>query len=149
MYQPYSYRSDPGVPDFPDDKAIFIYDGYCSLCSNWVQFVLRHDHQARFRLLPAQSMLGEALYRHYGLDPDNHETNLLLDGGLPYFRSASSIRIVSAMGFPFSLAQLARVLPRFLLDRMYELVASNRLRWFGRRDSCLLTLAGFEDRFIG
>jgi predicted DCC family thiol-disulfide oxidoreductase YuxK len=149
MVQPYSYRSDPGVPAFPDDKAIFLYDGYCAMCSRWVQFVLRHDRQARFRLLPAQSPLGEALYRHYGLDPQDHETNMLIEKGLPYFKAESSIRIVAAMGFPLSLARLARVLPGALLEKMYDVVARNRMRWFGRRESCMLSCAGYEDRFIG
>ncbi|MEK1925368.1 MAG: DCC1-like thiol-disulfide oxidoreductase family protein, partial [Rhizobium giardinii] len=63
----YSYRSDPAVPAFADDQSIIVFDGECIFCSGWVNFVLRHDKQGRYRFLTAQSPLGEALYRHYGL----------------------------------------------------------------------------------
>jgi predicted DCC family thiol-disulfide oxidoreductase YuxK len=67
----YSYRNDPGVPKFPDDRPIIVFDGYCVLCSGWVSFILRHDRRATYRLLPAQSPVGHALYVHYGLDPQS------------------------------------------------------------------------------
>ena len=67
--EPYSYRRDPMVPRFPDDRPIIIFDGYCAMCSGWARFVLRHDPHGTFRLVPAQSALGRALYIHYGLDP--------------------------------------------------------------------------------
>jgi predicted DCC family thiol-disulfide oxidoreductase YuxK len=78
---PYDYRGDPSVPAFPDDRPIIIFDGYCALCSGWVSFVLRHDRAAAFRLLPAQTALGAALYRHYRLDAEDCETNILLADG--------------------------------------------------------------------
>ena len=58
---PYSYRSDPAVPAFADDKPVIIFDGQCVFCSGWARFVLAVDRKARYRLLPAQSALGEAL----------------------------------------------------------------------------------------
>ena len=79
---PYTYRSDPQVPSFPDDRPIFIFDGHCTLCSRWVELVLRYDRAGRYRLLSAQSALGRALYVHYGLDPENYETNILLIDGV-------------------------------------------------------------------
>ena len=72
--QAYSYRDDPAVPDFADDRPIIIFDGYCALCSGWAAFVLKHDTERRYRLVIAQSDLGRALYVHYGLDPDDYET---------------------------------------------------------------------------
>lgn len=146
--QPYSYRSNPSIPPFPDDKAIFLYDGYCRLCSGWVQMLLRHDRKAKFRLLPAQSPLGESLYRHYGLDPEAHSSNMVLVNGLPLFRSQSSIYVVSGLGFPWVVVRLLYLVPPALLDRAYAWVARNRLRWFGRRDTCMMSVAGYENRFI-
>ena len=71
MPAPYSYRDDPAVPTFPDDQPIVVFDGYCALCSGWAQFILRHDERRIFRLLPAETPLGRALYLHYGLDPQD------------------------------------------------------------------------------
>jgi predicted DCC family thiol-disulfide oxidoreductase YuxK len=145
---PYAYRADPAVPRFADDKPVIIFDGKCVLCSGFARFVMRHDRGHRFRLLAAQTPLGAALYRHLGLDPVDYQTNILIENGRAYFRSEGSIRIVAALGFPWSLAALARRLPRPLRDRLYDVVARNRLRWFGTRDTCHLPDPSEADRFL-
>lgn len=134
--EPYSYRRDPAVPAFPDDRPIIVFDGYCSLCSGWARFVLKHDRRRRFRLLPAQSDLGRSLYIHYGLNPEDYETNILIAGGLAWFRSESSIRTAEELGFPWSMAKLLRAVPLPIRDGLYHWVARNRLRLFGRRAVC-------------
>lgn len=123
----YSYRSDPSLPSFLDDRAIIIFDGKCVMCSRFAQVILRRDTRLRFRLLAAQSPLGVALYKHYGLDPVDYETNILIEDGLPKFRSDASIRILEQLGFPWSVAALGRLLPRSVRDWLYDIVARNRL----------------------
>ena len=147
--RPYSYRDDPAVPSFPDDKPVVIFDGLCALCSGSAAFVLRHDAHAAFRLLPAQSPLGHALYVHYGLDPKNYQTMILLSDGVAWFASEAAIRIAQGLGFPWSLAVALRVVPRALRDRVYMWIARNRLRWFGARESCYMPDTRFADRMIG
>jgi predicted DCC family thiol-disulfide oxidoreductase YuxK len=145
----YSYRHDPAVPKFPDDRPIIIFDGYCAFCSGWAQFVLRHDRHAIYRLLRAQSPLGRALYVHYGLDPEDYQTNILLADGIAWFESEGSIRMAEGLGWPWWLAAGARILPRRSRDRLYAFVARNRLRVFGKLESCYVPKAGDEDRFLG
>ena len=81
---PYSYRSDPSVPPFPDDRALLVFDGVCVLCSGRRRFILKRDRARRFRFATAQSPLGQALFRHYGLDAQTFETNLVLIDGRAY-----------------------------------------------------------------
>lgn len=144
----YSYRTDPAIPAFPDDKPIIIFDGHCTLCSRWAMFVVRHDPAARFRLLPAQSQLGLALYTHYGLDPVDYQTNILIREGRAWLKSEGSIRMFEGLGFPWMLIAAFRVLPLGLRDRGYEAVARNRFRLFGRRDVCFAPEASIADRFL-
>ena len=146
--EPYSYRSDPAVPPFPDDRPIIIFDGYCALCSGWANFVLRHDRRSVFRLLRAQSTLGHSLYVHYGLDPDDYETNILIADGRALFKSESSIRMLEGLGWPWKLAAVFRILPRVVRDPMYNLIARNRLRFFGKRATCYLPQKQYADRFL-
>jgi predicted DCC family thiol-disulfide oxidoreductase YuxK len=148
MPEPYSYRRDSAVPAFADDRPIILFDGYCALCSGWVSFVLRHDRAKTFLLAPAQTELGTALYLHYGLDPRDYETNILIADGCAYFKSESAIRMLERLGAPWSAARILRVLPVPLLDRLYDIVARNRLRWFGRREQCLISAPRYEDRFL-
>ncbi|NOT70861.1 MAG: thiol-disulfide oxidoreductase DCC family protein [Hyphomicrobium sp.] len=144
----YSYRQDAAVPRFADDKPVIIFDGHCVLCSGWAMFVVRHDRQARFRLLPAQSPLGSALYQHFGLDPVDYETNILIADGRAWVKSEGSIRMFEGLGFPWSLAAAFRILPLGVRDRGYELLARNRFRIFGRRDVCFAPDASIKDRFL-
>lgn len=146
--EPFSYRRDPEVPAFPDDRPIIVFDGKCVLCSGFARFVIRHDRRRRFRLLPAQTPLGAAIYAHYGLHPTDYETNLLLEKGRVWLKSEGSIRMFERLGFPWSLAAVARVITRPVRDRMYDLIARNRLRWFGARKVCLVSMPGHEDRFL-
>jgi predicted DCC family thiol-disulfide oxidoreductase YuxK len=145
----FSYRADAAVPPFRDDHPIIIFDGKCVLCSRWARFVLEHDRKHRFRLLAAQTQLGAALYEHYGLDPVSYETNILLEDGRAWLKSEGTIRMFEGLGFPWRLLSVARVVPRALRDRLYDVVARNRLRWFGSRESCFLPDPKDADRFLG
>jgi predicted DCC family thiol-disulfide oxidoreductase YuxK len=146
--KPHSWRDDPTVPPFPDDRPILIFDGHCVLCSSFAQFILRHDHRRRFRLLAAQTPLGVALYRHFDLDPTDYQTNILIEGGRAWLKSEGSIRVFERLGFPWSVMAIGRVLPLPVRDWLYEIVARNRLRWFGTRETCYRPDPKFADRFI-
>lgn len=146
---PYEYRADPAVPRFADDRPVIVFDGKCVLCSSFAQFILRKDRRARFRLLAAQSELGSALYLHFGLDPVSYETYVLLQEGKAYFRSEASIRILDGLGGAWSLlATLTRLIPASLRDALYNVIARNRLRWFGAREQCYLPAPSQADRFL-
>jgi predicted DCC family thiol-disulfide oxidoreductase YuxK len=148
MRPPHSYRLDPAVPHFADDKPIIIFDGLCALCSGSAAFVLRHDAPGTFRLLAAQSSLGEALYRHYDLDPSDYETMILIADGVAWFRSEAAIRIAQGLGMPWSLVAVFRIVPRAWRDAAYMWVARNRIRWFGARTSCYRGDAKYAERFL-
>jgi predicted DCC family thiol-disulfide oxidoreductase YuxK len=145
---PYDYRSDPAVPQFDDRNPIIIFDGKCVLCSRFVQFVLRADRSGHFNFLAAQSQLGAALYRHFGLDAVEYETYILLENGCAYFRSEAAIRIFEGLGLPWRCTAIARIVPLSLRDKVYDFVARHRLRWFGARDTCYLPDPSQADRFI-
>jgi predicted DCC family thiol-disulfide oxidoreductase YuxK len=137
------------VPPFPDERPIIVFDGYCAMCSGWANFVLRHDPRGIYRLLCAQSPLGHALYLHYGIDPQvDYETNILIADGHAWFRSESSIRMLTGLGWPWRLAAAFRILPGFLRDPMYDFIARNRLRFFGKRETCYLPQQQYADRFL-
>jgi len=146
--EPFRYRGDPVVPSFPDDRPIIIFDGRCVLCSGFARFVLRTDRKRRYRLLATQTPLGVALYRHFGLDPVDYETNILLEDGRVWLKSEGTIRMFEGLGFPWRLVSLARVLPRPLRDRLYEFIARNRIRWFGARETCYVPDPSQADRFV-
>jgi predicted DCC family thiol-disulfide oxidoreductase YuxK len=144
----YSYRTDEAVPVFADDHPLIVFDGECIFCSGWVNFVLRHDKPGRYRFITAQTPLGEALYRHYGLDSRNYETNMLIENGRAFLKSEGTLRMAAGLGFPWRLLSGLRIVPRALRDPLYELVARNRYRIGGRRNACFVPAPEHRGRFI-
>jgi predicted DCC family thiol-disulfide oxidoreductase YuxK len=129
----YSWRDDPAVPAFPDDRPLVLFDGDCALCSGWARTVLKRDRARIFRLAPVQSPLGRALMVHHGLDPDDPSTMLLLEGGRAFGKTEGSIRVASRLGWPYRAAVLLRLIPGGLPDAVYDQIARRRRLIPGRR----------------
>jgi predicted DCC family thiol-disulfide oxidoreductase YuxK len=146
---PYRYRTDPAVPAFPDDKVLVVFDGVCVLCSGFARFILTRDGAGAFQLATAQSPLGQALYRHFGLDVRAFESNLVLSNGRAYAKLDTLAVVGERLGGAWRLLRLLRLLPRCLADRAYDTVASNRFRWFGRHQRCMVPALQWQERFIG
>jgi predicted DCC family thiol-disulfide oxidoreductase YuxK len=145
---PYSYRADPSVPPFPDDGALLVFDGVCVLCSGSAKFILKRDSARRFRFATAQSLLGQALFRHYGLDAQTFETNLVLFEGRAHGKLDTVILAGALLGGVWRALTLLRALPRPLGDWLYDRVAQNRYRLFGRTDTCMMPPPEWRERFI-
>ena len=128
------------------DKPLIVFDGMCVLCSANARFVLKQDRRRCFRLTTAQGPLGEALYRHYGLANGDYETMLVIDGGRLLTESDAAIAIARGLGWPWRVAAAARIVPRPLRDSVYRLIARNRYRWFGRRETCWVPGPSDTDR---
>ncbi len=128
----YSYRDDPAVPSFPDDRPLILFDGDCVLCSGSARFILRRDRAGRFRLAPVQSPLGQALLVHYEVDPADPSTMLLIEAGEAHQRSEAVLRIAAGLPAPFSAASLLRLLPGGWRDAVYLWVARRRRRLAGQ-----------------
>ena len=146
--EPYSWRSDPEVPAFPDTHPLIVFDGECVLCSANARFVLRHDRRRRFRLTVAQGPLGAALYRHFALGAGEEGTILVLDGGRLLTDSDAALAIAAGLGWPWRIAAALRVVPRPLRDPLYRWVARNRFRWFGRRETCWMPEPADSERIL-
>jgi len=144
----YSWREDAAVPTFPDDKPVIVFDGICVLCSGFVRFVVARDPTAQFRFVAAQSPLGAALYRHLGLDPVNYESNLLIADGKVSAKMEAFTGIMWRLGGFWRAACVASLMPGWAADRVYETIARNRYRMFGRHDLCVRADAHWLDRVI-
>lgn len=144
----YSYRADETVPAWDDTAGLIVFDGECVLCSAFVRFVFRHDRQGRFRFTMAQSTLGQALYRHYGLDPGDFETNLALRNGILHTKMASFAAVMAGLGWPWRALSVVRLIPRPIGNWLYNRIARNRYRLFGRYDACRVPAPELRARVI-
>ena len=130
------------------DGPIILFDAECVLCSRNAQFVLTHDRARRFRLASMQGEVGAALYRTHGMDPVNPISIFVIEGDRVRQDSDAVLRIYELLGFPWRLLGLLRVVPAFVRDLVYRLVARNRYRLFGKRSTCWLPAPEYRDRLI-
>ena len=121
---------------WPDDDVI-LFDGVCVFCSRWVRFIVASDRAARFRFTPIQSAYGARLAEALGIDPAYPDTNALVHGGVAYFKSDGALTVLSQLP-GWGWVRLLFVVPRPLRDAVYNVVAKNRYRIFGKHDSCIV-----------
>jgi predicted DCC family thiol-disulfide oxidoreductase YuxK len=123
----------------PDgDARIIVFDAVCHVCSGWARFFSRHRIDPPFQLIPMQSVAGRALLVEYGIDPDNPSTFLVLDQGQQLTQSDAAIHVIAELGGLWRTINAARSIPQRWRDALYEVLARNRYRWFGRRTTCYL-----------
>ena len=127
---------------------IILFDGVCNLCNASVQWVIRRDRKGQFRFAALQSETGQALLARFGMNPAAFNTVVLVDGGRLYTRSDAALEVARRMGAPWAWLAVFRFLPRQWRDAVYDWVARNRYRWFGRRESCLLPRPEWKERFL-
>src|SRR5215470_8834593 len=131
-----SYHEDPSVPSFDDSHALFVFDGVCVLCSGGASWVMRFDRRAKVNFTPMQGSLGQALYRHYGVDPN--ETYMLVAHGRAFTASRGYLELCVIMGGFWHLLRVGALIPEGWRDALYVTTARNRYRWFGRAEYCAL-----------
>lgn len=143
----------PGIPH-TDISAILaagsivLFDAQCVLCSANAQFILTHDKAGRFFLASMQGAVGAGLFRQYGLDPADPTSILVIEKAKVRHDSDAVIAIYEGLGLPWRLASVFRILPAFVRDPIYRLVARNRYRLFGKREACWLPAERYRARML-
>ena len=133
------------------DQRVILFDGVCNLCNGSVNWVIARDPQERFQFASLQSQVAENLL-HGVMDEqelaDHPDSIVLVDAGGAHVRSTAALSIAAGMGLPYSLARVFFAIPRPLRDLVYNWVARNRYRWFGRQESCMLPTPDLTSRFL-
>jgi predicted DCC family thiol-disulfide oxidoreductase YuxK len=131
---------------WPDDDVI-LYDGVCVFCSRWIRFVATRDDKRRFRFTAIQSGYGTRLAQAFGIDPEDPDTNAVIHGGSAYFKSDAALTVLSHLpGWRW--VRVLRSVPKPLRDAIYDLVARNRYRIFGKYENCFVPDARFRERVM-
>jgi predicted DCC family thiol-disulfide oxidoreductase YuxK len=131
---------------WPDDDII-LYDGICVFCSRWVRFIAARDVERRFRFTAIQSPYGTRLAQAFGIDPADPDTNAVIHGGVAYFKSDAALTVLSNLP-RWRWVRGLRAVPKALRDAVYNFVAGNRYRIFGKYEACFLGDAGFRERVM-
>lgn len=129
-------------------QPILLFDGVCNLCNESVQWVIRHDPHAKFRFTSLQSAIGQALLEKYKLPTAELNTVVLVDGAKALTRSDVPLHIFAKIGGAWRLMIVFYIIPKFLRDAVYDWIARNRYRWFGKKEACWLPTPELKTRFL-
>ncbi|XWX04493.1 thiol-disulfide oxidoreductase DCC family protein [Aggregatilineales bacterium SYSU G02658] len=132
-------------------QAVVLFDGVCNLCTGAVQFIIKRDPKGRFRFAALQSDYAQALLRKHNLNiplDGRDDTVALVEDGRVYTHSDAGLRIARHLSGPVRLAAPLIIVPRFIRDTVYRLIARHRYRIFGRQDTCWMPTPELRARFL-
>ena len=129
-------------------KALILFDGVCNLCESSVQFVLLRDKQAHFQFASLQSNFANKILTQHGLKISNFDSIVLIENGKVYQRSDAALRIAKQLLGGWKFLYVFIIVPRFIRDAVYNFIAKNRYRWFGKKEECMLPKQEWKQRFL-
>ena len=136
------------APFLQSSETAVLFDGTCKLCNCWPRFIIHSDKAHRIQLAAVQSPEGQELLRWAGLPQDKFNTIVLISNNKVYIRSEAMLEILCRLNAPWRWLTAARVVPAAIRDWMYDKIAVNRYRLFGRYDSAHLPRADHDKRFL-
>jgi len=134
--------------DIPSDQSVLLFDGVCNLCNGFVQFLIKRDPGRRFRYASLQSKTGRSLLVAVGLPVDEINTVVLIENGKAYTRSDVALRASKHMRGTWPLLRVFYLIPRPIRNVIYDWIARNRYRWFGKREACMVPTPELKTLFL-
>ena len=137
------------IKNIPKDKKIILFDGVCNLCNSSVQYVIKHDKKNLFMFTALQSDIGKQIIEAYKIDTQKTDSILLYtpEKGIDY-KSTAALKIALKLGFPQSLMGVFFIIPPFIRNWVYDYIAKNRYKWYGKKDACMIPTPELKSKFL-
>ena len=130
-------------------QAVIFFDGICNLCNGAVQFTIERDKKNMFQFASLQSDFASEKLKPFHIAPENLESFILLENDKVYLRSTAALRIAKKLNGLWPLLYGFIIVPRFIRDAVYNYIAKNRYKWFGKQESCWVPTPELKSKFIG
>ena len=128
-------------------KPVIFFDGLCNLCNGAVQFIIERDQKNTFHFASLQSEFAKAKLVNFDIDPTQLNSFILLENEAIYQRSTAALRVTKKLKGLWPLLYVFIVVPHFIRDGVYNYIAKNRYKWFGKKESCWLPTEELKNRF--
>ncbi|ULC60935.1 thiol-disulfide oxidoreductase DCC family protein [Flaviramulus sp. BrNp1-15] len=135
--------------NLPKHKKLILFDGVCNLCNSSVQYVIKHDKKNRFMFAALQSEVGKSIIEKFNIDTQKTDSILLYspEKGIDY-KSTAALKIAYHLGFPISLMSVFFIVPAFIRNWVYDVIAKNRYKWFGKKSACMIPTPELKSKFL-
>jgi len=129
-------------------NSIILFDGVCNVCNGSVQFVIKRDKKNNFRFASLQSQEGQKLLAHYNLPASDFNSFVLIENERVYIKSEGALKVAKKLSGLWPLLYGFIIVPKFLRDGVYNVIARNRYKWFGKKDSCMIPTPEIRAKFL-
>ncbi|MGM8362629.1 thiol-disulfide oxidoreductase DCC family protein [Flavobacterium sp. ARAG 55.4] len=137
------------MQNLPKNKKIILFDGVCNLCDSAVQFIIKRDQKDIFRFVALQSDLGQKICSHIGVDQKKNDSIILYEPGIAYYhKSEAALKIASELGGFYGFLAVLNVFPKKINDIIYDYIAKNRYRWYGKKEQCMIPTPELRAKFL-
>lgn len=127
-----------------------MFDGVCNLCNGAIRFIIKHDKKDQYRFAALQSDLGQELTSKRQIDTSKIDSIILIEPEVSYdIKSAAALKIGKSFGGLWRLLVIFEWIPTSISDAIYDVVAKNRYRWFGKKDACMIPTPELKAKFLG
>lgn len=131
------------------NKKIILFDGVCNLCNTTVQFVIKKDKEDIFRFTPLQSDTGKKLLTERNIDTEDIDSIILIEPNVAYYtKSTAALEIGKNLKGLRTISSILLWLPESIRNIVYDLVAKNRYKWYGKKDYCMIPTNELKNKFI-
>ena len=127
---------------------IILFDGVCNLCNSSVNFVIKKDKKEVFRFAALQSEIGQKYISKFKIDPSQTDSIVLIDGDKHYIKSSAALTIAKYLKGGYPLFYAFMIVPNFIRNWVYDYVAKNRYRWYGKKESCMIPTPELKSKFL-
>lgn len=128
-------------------RRIILFDGVCNFCNSSVQFIIKRDIKGRYKFTSLQSPIGQQLLKANEI-PDELDSFIYLEGSTVYYKSTAALKVCKGLKGPWKLMYAFIVVPRPIRDLVYGVIAKNRYKWFGKRETCMIPTPEQRERFL-
>lgn len=129
-------------------SKIVLFDGVCNLCNGSVQKIIENDSKNQFKFASLQSDFGQIFLAEHKLDNQNFKSLVLIDGNKYFTQSDAALRIGKELKGIYKISTILLWIPKFIRNSVYNIIAKNRYKWFGKQDSCWLPTEDLKEKFI-
>lgn len=127
---------------------VILFDGVCNLCNGAVTYIIKRDPKDRFRFAALQSDIGNALVSQHAIDTSKVDSIILIDNDKVYVKSSAALRIARFMKGGYPLLYGFMIVPNFIRNWVYDLIARNRYKWYGKKESCMIPTPELKAKFL-
>lgn len=127
---------------------VILFDGVCNLCNASVNFIIDHDINDKFKFASLQSEAGQRLLNKFGLNAEEFDSVVLTDDEKYFTESTAVLKIVKGFGGIWKILYVFIVIPKPIRDFIYRIIANNRYKWFGKKDSCRVPTPELRGKFL-